>query len=208
MTPCRLCGGAAAPFYRDRRRSYSRCGDCAYVFADAGFLPTPEESRRRYDLHRNEASDPGYRAFLSRLVVPLRARLAPGAAGLDFGCGPGPALSSLLKEAGHPVADYDPLYRPDPKLLEARYDFVTCTETAEHFLRPLEEWGRMFSLLKPGGLLAVMTQLVDGADFGSWHYREDPTHVGFYSRATLDWLARRFGARLTLAPDSVSFFTT
>ena len=204
--PCRLCGGAAASFHRDRKRSYSRCGTCAYVFADENCLPTPEQARARYDLHRNDPADPGYRAFLSRLTVPLLKRLKKGAAGLDFGCGPGPAVSALLGEAGHAVADYDPIYRPDQRLLEGRYDFVTFTETAEHFVRPLEDWEKMFSLLKPGGLLAVMTQLLDGVDFGSWHYKADITHAGFYSKATSGWLARRFRARCEFLPDSVFFF--
>lgn len=205
---CRLCGGSASSFHSDRKRFYFRCGTCAYVFADESGLPTPDQARRRYDLHRNDPEDPGYRAFLSRLTVPLLARLKTGASGLDFGCGPGPAVSALLQEAGYSVADYDPIYRPDPALLEARYDFVTCTETAEHFIRPLEDWEKMFSLLKPGGLLAVMTQLLDGADFGSWHYKEDITHSGFYSKATVEWLARRFRARCDMLPDSVFFFET
>ena len=66
----------------------------------------------------------------------------------------------------------------------------------------------MFSLLKPGGLLAVMTQLVDGVDFRGWHYKDDATHAGFYSGATLEWIARRFNARLTPLPGAVAFFET
>lgn len=206
--PCRLCGGGGAPFHRDRKRSFFRCGACAYVFADGGSFPSPDEARRRYDRHRNDPSDPRYRAFLGRLTTPLLARLKPGSSGLDFGCGPGPTVSVILKEAGHTVADYDPMYRPDESLLEAHYDFVACTETAEHFTRPLEDWSRMFSLLRPGGLLAVMTQLVDGVDFRGWAYKDDATHAGFYSAATLEWLARRFDVRLTTLPGSVAFFET
>jgi len=202
--PCRLCGGPAAPFHQDRKRAYSRCPVCAYIFADS--LPEPEAARRRYGLHENDVADPGYRAFLNRLAQPLLARLKPGAAGLDFGSGPGSSIGALLREAGHPVGDYDPSFRPDPALLAARYDFVTCTETAEHFIEPLKDWERLFSLLKPGGVLAVMTQLSDGVDFGTWHYKDDFTHVGFYSEGTLRWIAKRFKARLTVLPDSVAFF--
>ena len=37
-----------------------------------------------------------------------------------------------------------------------------------------------------------MTARVDEVDdFNSWYYKEDPTHVCFYSRATFDWLAAR-----------------
>jgi SAM-dependent methyltransferase len=205
---CRLCRGAGSPWHRDRMRSYFRCGACAYIFAAKASLPTDAQARTRYNQHRNDPRDPGYRAFLGRLTAPLVARLKPGDSGLDFGCGPGPAVSVLLREAGHPVVDFDPMYRPDGDALAARYDFVTCTETAEHFIDPLRDWERMFSLLKPGGLLAVMTQLSDGLDFGTWRYKDDFTHVGFYSETTLAWIARRFGARLTVLPDSVAFFET
>ena len=59
-------------------------------------------------------NDAGYRRFLSKLADPLMARLAPGARGLDYGCGPGPALAAMLREAGHEVALYDPFFAPDP----------------------------------------------------------------------------------------------
>ena len=96
--------------------------------------------------------DPGYRRFLSKLADPLRGRLAPGAHGLDYGCGPGPALAAMLREAGHEMALYDPVYYPDTAPLQARYDFVTCTEVAEHFHAPAQEFDRMGALLRPGGL--------------------------------------------------------
>jgi hypothetical protein len=42
----------------------------------------------------------------------------------------------MLAEAGHAMALYDPFFRPDPAALERDYDFITCTETAEHFHHP------------------------------------------------------------------------
>ena len=52
---------------------------------------------------------------------------------------------------------YDPLFAPDRGVLQATYDFVTCTETAEHFHDPALEFARLDALLRPGGLLGLMT---------------------------------------------------
>ena len=102
---CPLCSGSTAnDFFVDQRRPYLRCGDCALVFVPPAYYLDREAERREYDLHRNEVNDPGYRRFLSRLSEPLLQRLTPGASGLDFGCGPGPALAHMLEEAGCLVA--------------------------------------------------------------------------------------------------------
>jgi hypothetical protein len=122
------------------------------------------------------------------------ARLPAGSSGLDYGCGPGPALAAMLREAGHEVAFFDPFFRPDRAVLERQYDFVTCTETAEHFHRPADEFDRLMTLVRPGGWLAVMTCFqTNDAPFATWHYRKDPTHVVFYREETLRILAARRG---------------
>ncbi len=157
-------------------------------------LPTREQERRYYLTHQNDVDDAGYRAFLAKLADPLSARLEPGQRGLDYGCGPGPALAAMLREAGHRMVLYDPLFRPDGAALEATYDFITCTETAEHFPHPADELDRLCRLLRPGGILAFLTCFqTDDARFEGWHYRRDPTHVVFYRAHTMRRLARDRG---------------
>lgn len=153
-----------------------------------------DEEQAYYRLHRNDPDDPGYRRFLSKLADPLLARLPQAREGLDYGCGPGPALASMLVEAGHQVALYDPFFAPDPAPLSKSYDFITCTETAEHFHAPLAEFARLRRMLRPGGLLAVMTCFqTEDTRFEHWHYRKDPTHVVFYRAETFRYLARLWG---------------
>ncbi len=188
---CPLCAATGAgPWHRDQRREYLRCESCRLVFVPPDYHLDPAAERAEYELHENEPADPGYRRFLGRLADPLAGRLAPGARGLDFGCGPGPALAAMLGEAGFEVALYDPFFFPDRTVLSGSYDFITATEVVEHLRRPGEELEALWELLRPGGYLGVMTKLVLDRDaFARWHYKNDPTHVAFFSRETWRWWA-------------------
>lgn len=175
-------------------RDYFACPMCEVRFLDPRQLPSRECERAHYLLHENHSDDPRYRRFLSKLADPLLALLPPGSRGLDYGCGPGPALATMLREAGHQVAVYDPFFAPDRSVLERTYDFVTCTETAEHFHRPGPEFDRLMGMVRGGGWLAIMTCFqTDDLKFANWHYRKDPTHVVFYREATFRWLAAQSG---------------
>jgi SAM-dependent methyltransferase len=186
-------------------RGYWRCEICAARFLDPRQLPSREAEHAHYLHHENHPDDPGYRRFLSKLAVPLLARLPLASRGLDYGCGPGPALAAMLREAGHEVALYDPFFHPDPEPLSQIYDFVTCTETAEHFHRPWQEFAKLMSLVRPGGWLAIMTCFqTDDARFRNWHYRKDPTHVVFYREKTLGHLAASRGWRCEIPVKDVA----
>lgn len=196
--PCGACPVCRAtvpqPFASITGRDYWRCTVCAARFLDPRQRLAREAERALYLLHANDPADAGYRRFLSKLVGPLLARLPTDARGLDYGCGPGPALAAMLREAGHEVALYDPLFQPDRAPLRATYDFVTCTETVEHFHHPAEEFEHLMALVRPGGWLAIMTCFqTDDARFARWHYRRDPTHVVFYRETTLRDLASARG---------------
>jgi 2-polyprenyl-3-methyl-5-hydroxy-6-metoxy-1,4-benzoquinol methylase len=115
----------------------------------------------------------------------------------------------MLREAGHEMALYDPFFYPDPAALTRRYDFITCSETAEHFHRPADEFDLLGRLLNPGGWLAIMTRFPAGdAGFADWHYRKDPTHVVFYSEATLRHVAAVRGWRCEVPAQDVALMQT
>lgn len=191
LADCPVCErGLLQPFQTLQARCYFRCPVCAATVLDPQQHPTPDQARAEYALHQNAEDDPGYRAFLQPLVDRLAARLPPGAEGLDFGCGPGPALAALMRERGFAVALYDPLYAPGTEALRRRYDFITCTEVIEHLSRPAETFRQLRDLLHPGGWLGLTTRFqTEDARFANWHYRRDPTHVVFYREATLQQLA-------------------
>lgn len=186
-------------FHEDINRIYLRCACCALVFVPREFHLDRDREKAEYDCHENDVDDPGYRAFLSRLATPLIARLPQAATGLDFGCGPAPALAAMLREAGHTVALYDPFYAPERTVLSQRYQFICATEVVEHLRAPGQELAQLWSQLLPGGWLAIMTKLVrDQQAFAAWHYIRDPTHISFFSRDTWAWWAHTRCAQLEI----------
>ena len=175
-------------------RDYWRCEACEARFLDPRHFPDRQAERDHYLLHENDPDDPRYRKFLSRLSKPLLEKLGAGKQGLDYGCGPGPALVAMLDEAGHDMALYDPFFHPGPEPLAQTYDFIACSETAEHFHHPADEFDRLDAMLRSGGWLGVMTCFqTDDARFANWHYRKDPTHVVFYREATFEKIAAQRG---------------
>ncbi len=208
-TPCPLCAASNTVFFsRDKQREYWQCTRCKLVFVPPAFWVTPDKEREQYDLHENNPVDEGYRRFLSRVAEPLLQRLQKPSLGLDFGCGPGPTLSLMLEEYGHSVALYDKFYFPNACVWQGQYHFITATEVFEHLHDPLTEIEQLWQHLLLGGYLVVMTKrVIDEAAFSAWHYKNDPTHIIFFSNETFAWLAARLNAGLEVLSADVVLFT-
>lgn len=193
MSLCPLCNSPAAFFFADKRRDYFQCSSCDLLSVPKDFQLSAAEEKAEYDKHQNSPDDADYRQFLKRLFVPLASVLEKHSRGLDFGCGPGPTLSCMFEEAGMKVELYDPFYFPDTSVLAQRYDFVSATEVIEHLRQPAITLKQMWACVKPGGKLGLMTKLHVGLEaFPTWHYKNDPTHIAFYSLKTLMFLARQW----------------
>jgi SAM-dependent methyltransferase len=177
---------------------YWQCSVCQLVHLDPVHHLDPSDEKARYDLHENDPEDEGYRRFLRRLLKPLTPRLEQGARGLDYGAGPAPVLADMLAVRGYSMSTYDPFFTSEGGALTGSYDFITCTETAEHFHHPAREFRRFDRLIRPGGWIGIMTRKLECLEdldvgFEQWHYRRDETHVCFYSRPAMEWIADRFG---------------
>lgn len=192
--PCPLCQtNQTHPFAQAHQREYFECHLCRLIYMHPNQHLSPKEERKRYETHNNNPTDPNYRNFLNRLATPLMEHLVKGAEGLDYGSGPGPTLSIMLKEHGFSMAIYDPFFAPDPKSLTRTYDFITCTETVEHFFNPHKEFQQFNHLLRPGGWLGIMTEIrQEDCPFEQWYYVRDNTHVCFYNKDTMAYLATHF----------------
>ena len=88
-----------------------------------------------------------------------------------------------------------------------KYNFITCTETAEHFFNPNREFKTLDSILAPGGWLGVMTTfLTEDKSFENWYYRRDPTHVVFYAEKTFEVIAKQRNWKCEIVTKDVVLF--
>jgi SAM-dependent methyltransferase len=193
---CRLCQSQEGlqPVSGADERRYFLCDCCGMIGVSPVHFLGGQDERERYLTHKNGIEYQGYVTFLRRAIDPALAFLSAGMTGLDYGCGPAPTLSALLRREGIGCEDYDPFFAGHP--MQKIFDFVFSTEAFEHFFHPGREIRKIRALLRPKGLLIVMTQRwKDPAHFSQWHYARDPTHVSFYHARTFDFLCRAFGFR-------------
>lgn len=204
---CPLCSSQTYPYWEDKRRQYYGCEQCGMVHVPSEFRLSEKEEKAIYDLHDNQIDDQGYRRFLSRVFDPLNKLLSANSSGLDFGCGPGPALAAMLEEAGHSVSLYDIFYYPDSAVLNRQYQFITATEVVEHLSQPKQELERLWRCLEPGGLLGIMTKKVqDKEAFSRWHYKNDLTHICFFAERSFEYLSEQWGADIVHTGKDVIIF--
>ncbi|MBE0429799.1 MAG: class I SAM-dependent methyltransferase [Thermoleophilia bacterium] len=186
---CTLCGSNIVLFCDTDGKSYYRCADCSSILMDPLSLPSREEERRRYQEHNNDVEDRRYQEFVAPIVNEIQRNFNQEHAGLDFGAGPGPVVTKLLRDSGFTVELYDPLFWANPEALRTRYDYIACCEVIEHFHSPRKEFALLHSLLKPGGALYCMTEpYSEDIDFGKWYYKSDQSHVFFYTKDTFEWV--------------------
>jgi len=113
----------------------------------------------------------------------------------------------MFEELGYPMEIYDPRYAADESVLEIEYDFVTATEVVEHLRSPKQTLDGMWQRVKPGGYLGIMSKLVIGQEaFANWHYKNDDTHICFYSKETFSWLAGQWRTEALFVDKDVVLF--
>ena len=191
---CPLCHSNGAESSYENDPSYLVCGHCFLIFLRPERRLRREAEKQFYALHENHGTP--YLNYLLKLARPVVARVAKGAKGLDFGCGPTEGMRELLSPLGFSVDSYDPFFFP--RVLPKNHcNFALCSEAAEHFFQPDMEFAALHASLKKGAILGVSSQLWEGQGaFRDWYYRRDPTHVSIYRPETVRWIAKRFGWEL------------
>ncbi|WP_257292078.1 class I SAM-dependent methyltransferase [Endozoicomonas sp. ONNA1] len=126
--------------------------------------------------------------------------------GWTLAAGPGPTLSLIMAEAGWPMALYDLVF-PDERVLEKTYDLITATEVIEHIHQPAAWLSKLWSMIKPGEILAFMTKLmIDKEAFSRWQYKNEPTYACYYSEETFQYLVERSQVVFSFEARDVAFF--
>ncbi len=203
---CPLC--LSVQIVQFQSDAYFRCSDCELIFKDPSKNLSLELHKARYLLHQNSIDDLAYVEFLKPVIDKVSSMCEPGAKGLDYGSGPTPVLVELLKMKNFEVEAYDPIFSPIVIKSEALYDFDSCTEVAEHFTKPSEEFSKIFNILKPNGVLVLTTELFEeGRLLKDWWYVRDVTHLCFYSMSTLRWIANKYQRTLREVSKNVFCFS-
>ena len=205
---CIVCKSDLVSVYKiiDSKK-YWDCKFCFARFLDKNHHLEPSLERERYLLHENRIDDKAYRDFLSKLANPLKEKLSKKSAGLDYGCGEGPALADIFTSLGFKMNLYDPFFFPDKDIFLKKYDFITCTEVVEHFYSPFKEFIFLDGLLEKEGWLGIMTSFLPTDElFKNWYYRKDPTHVVFYTKETFEVIASQRNWSLEIESKDVVLF--
>lgn len=195
MNHCPLCASAIefTEIEGPNARRYKQCKNCSLIFLDPRFRLTRTAEKNHYRKHENGIQHKGYVTFLNRAISPAISFLKPGMTGLDYGCGPVPTLSLLMEQKGFKCENYDPIFIPHLDILKG-FDFIFATECFEHFFYPAKEMQQLKSLLRPQGVLIVMTERWHKIeDFKKWYYATDPTHVAFYHNSTFKFIEEKYG---------------
>ena len=198
---CRLCSAPKVEVFGVEDLEYGECPRCGYIGLARAFFPSRTEEEARYRLHRNEPSEPGYRAYLSAFIdAAIEPFAAKGSSALDFGSGPVPALSLLLNQRGFSAQPYDPYFAPGGAWRRRAWDAIALHEVAEHLRSPGRTLAALARRLEPEGILALRTRFLPESRnaFASWWYRRDSTHLGFWRPASFEFLARELGLELIL----------
>jgi len=194
MASCPLCLTTNNHiFYNDENFEVFQCNYCSLLYKTPNQFLTEKEEKNRYLNHNNDVDDTGYQSFVSPIVDAVDQDFPVTAEGLDFGAGTGPVITEMLSEKGYSLTLYDTFFHSNKKALQQSYDFIVCCEVMEHFHHPDEEFILLKKLLKPEGKLYCMTELFSSEiNFKEWYYKNDKTHVVFYSEKTIKWIQQTF----------------
>lgn len=203
---CAICDEVTRQLYDPQfDLTYQCCDHCGFIGQDRGQLILFEEEREEYDRHENDINNEGYvnffKRFLDAALIPY-ARLGDG---LDFGSGPEPVLSQVMaRDYGTRPDIYDLHYSPEKVYQGKVYDYIVTTEVIEHVKDPKSVLRMFHQLLKPDGVVAIMTLFHEDDDdlFLKWWYRRDVTHISFFLPRTFDRMAKDIGFKRVYCDDT------
>ncbi len=204
---CVLCNTDCKKTLKYQQKIFYRCLACGAIFLSPRFYISQNEEAERYSFHENDVNDVGYQKFVSPITNKIQQDFKTPGKGLDFGCGRGPVATFQLQKKGYKINLFDPYFENHPEVLEEKYDFIICCEVMEHFHKPKKEFQQLYKLLNPCGRLYCKTSLLpENISFENWYYKNDPTHVFFYSEKTLRWISSNLGfKKLEVYKDLIVF---
>lgn len=200
--------------YLFRQNAYRimECGACAFVFKDS-ILDNEQFARLYADIDYTRWECKGLYPT-ERRVVRILSELRPGSRILDFGCSSGRLMGELVGRHecfGFEInqdAATDAAARgvkvvgsvDEFPALAGTMDAVVLVDVFEHLENPLPVLQTLTALLKPGGLLIVVTGDADcpaaNPDLANFWYFRNIQHIGMLTRRHAEYLARKLSLTL------------
>jgi SAM-dependent methyltransferase len=205
-----------------------RCSACGH--GQLAAFPTEAELEAAYELAASDEyveEETGQRATAARILEQVERHRSPGAL-LDLGCWVGFLLAEARDRGWSPVVGIEPstfasAYARDRLGLDVRteslltadlpagaFDAVVMGDVIEHLVDPAVALDRIAELLRPDGVVVLM--LPDAGSrlarvLGRRWWSVIPTHVQYFTRASLSRLAERRGFRVVHVGTAPKAFT-
>jgi len=213
-TFCPLCKSEVdwfCNYFKDVVKFF-KCRQCFGVFKSPDSYPDLSFEKKRYETHNNDVKDLRYQKFVSPITDAVKKDFDVSSIGLDYGCGTGPVATFVLEKEKYTIKLYDPFFYPNKEYLENTYDYIICCEVMEHFFDPNHEFVKLKKLLKPDSKLFCKTKMISNdinvEDFKNWHYKNDPTHVFFYTPKSLQVIRQIANFESVDFDDNLIIFST
>ncbi|MDB6019879.1 MAG: methyltransferase type 11 [Pedosphaera sp.] len=202
---CRVCAQPAPLFFSKlilgrRKVGYYKCPACGHVQTE-----TPYWLQEAYQ-NTNFQSDVGMAGrsiWTAQTTTALAYRLGIGPAEpcLDWGAGTG-LLVRLCRDDGLNFFYDDPFaenvfargFERKESGLPPAWACVTAFEVAEHLPDPLKNFGDLFQLSPRHLLFSTLLYQDQAPDW--WYFVDNGQHVAFYTRRSLELIARHYGYHL------------
>jgi hypothetical protein len=188
--------------------SFYRCRNCDFIQTEKPYWLDEAYSKA---ITRSDIGLIGRNLKMSKTTGDLiMTCFDPRDAFVDYGGGYG-MFVRLMRDQGFNFHRYDPVcenlfadgFEAQPNM---KYSLLTAWEVFEHLVDPLEEIKKMLSFSRN---LFFSTQLLASPPkpLGQWWYYglEHGQHVSFYSRKTLQFIARKFDLKLQYSNSMLHF---
>lgn len=192
MKLCRLCSKPSTIVFHDTRIFFA-CNRCGLIFTDRNL--SDSDSIKHYIAQHDNGFNWIHEAdYILKLIPTINDNYAI----LDYGSGCG-LLAKELRERGFNVSCYEPMYDGlfDLSKYNYNYDVIILNEVIEHVDNILLVLNNIYYSLKSKGYIIIKTLRTDSiiispfdfeTIFKSWWYKDDLTHISFFSYLTFEYI--------------------
>lgn len=192
---CRICETDSSFFYGDVR-SFYKCPSCALIFTNE--TADNAAAEKHYKSQWNNADDDFWKQQVDALVGVIQKYKMPMGRLLDFGSGSG-EITKEFQRRGIEAEPLDPMINGllKDQNYSYKFDVVVGVEVIEHLPNMWEELKEIENHLSHDGIMLFTTNITEPfinssneVDvFKAWWYKDDPTHVSFFSNKSIFRLA-------------------